>query len=106
MTPDEIQALREKHQPYKTVRDYEWCDAGCDEPYPCDVIKVLDALEAERLGLESGVDRFSTPNAEDEAQDNPCDHLIPDPITGKPTPANEWGHIFCPKCGIKLKEEN
>lgn len=35
-----------------------------------------------------------------------CDHLMPDPITGIPTPANEWGHIFCPKCGIKLKEGN
>ena len=31
-----------------------------------------------------------------------CDHLISDPITGRPTPANELGHKFCFKCGKKL----
>ena len=31
-----------------------------------------------------------------------CWHLIPDPIIGKPTPAYELGHKFCPKCGEKL----
>lgn len=31
-----------------------------------------------------------------------CDHLMPDPITGRPSKASEWGHIFCPKCGKKL----
>lgn len=56
MTPDEIQALREKHQPVKWNNGFMSCDVcteiieGHDYPvlYPCDVIKVLDAWEAER----------------------------------------------------------
>ena len=31
-----------------------------------------------------------------------CDHLIPDPIISKETPASELGYRFCPKCGAKL----
>ena len=56
MTPDEIQALREKHKPHfvNGVRDIcYWCSAdpytqGIPAIYPCDVIKVLDAWETER----------------------------------------------------------
>ena len=55
MTPDEIQALREKHQPVKWNHGFVTCDVCIqhDEDYypvgyPCDVIKVLDAWEAER----------------------------------------------------------
>lgn len=33
---------------------------------------------------------------------NTCDHQMLDPITGRPSPAYEWGHIFCPKCKKKL----
>ena len=42
MTPDERQALREKH--VKCSCGY-WCSAGCVGDYPCDVIKVLDEVE-------------------------------------------------------------
>ena len=48
MTPDERQALRDKH--HLDLGKYcDWCDSG---PFgkkvlwPCDVIKVLDATEA------------------------------------------------------------
>lgn len=48
---------------------------------------------------------FSAFNHLGDVKDSECfvnDHLIPDPITGMPTPAHEWGHIFCPKCRQKL----
>ena len=40
--------------------------------------------------------------SEETADDPICEHIMPDPLTGIPTPANEWGHQFCPKCGKKL----
>lgn len=45
MTPEERQEIRERH--------FLWKERECNydgNPYPCDVIKVLDAWEAE-LGL-------------------------------------------------------
>ena len=56
MTPDERQALREKHGKYDYSYAFGFCDNrnfcvfcldddGLDIPYPCDVIKVLDAWE-------------------------------------------------------------
>ena len=44
----------------------------------------------------------SVSNRGETADDRICEHITPDPLTGSPTPANEWGHIFCPKCGEKL----
>jgi hypothetical protein len=56
MTPEERQALREKHKPYNGRYEGEWC-SYCEYfnvdsngwtvkynsiPYPCDIIKVLD----------------------------------------------------------------
>lgn len=70
---------------YLTFIPDEWCGYCAEvndcEPWPCETIMILDALEQLLTN---------------------CDHLIPDSITGIPTPANEWGHIFCPKCGVKL----
>ena len=42
MTPDELQALRDKHKLHKTFPNI--CD-GCSNNYPCDTIKVLDYLK-------------------------------------------------------------
>ena len=44
MTPDERQALREKHQPQPHTTWFPVC-ATCITQSPCDVIKVLDATE-------------------------------------------------------------
>ena len=46
VTPEERQALREKHKccPCGYCLSDE-CEAGCVGDYPCDVIKVLDATE-------------------------------------------------------------
>ena len=59
MTPDERQALREKHQPMdvgdggfycnycrKECEEEAWYGWGMVVEYPCDVIKVLDAYES------------------------------------------------------------
>ena len=43
MTPDERQALRAKHHVGQNEAD-DQCQACFTIPYPCDVIKVLDAL--------------------------------------------------------------
>jgi len=55
MTPDERQALREKHKPLNygdgVPPQCLGCDDNCIEgdgiDWPCDVIKVLDATEPE-----------------------------------------------------------
>ena len=48
MTPEERQALREKHSRLSSIvdlgGDLDEC-MGCELYYPCDVIKVLDAWE-------------------------------------------------------------
>ena len=82
MTPDERQAIREKH--------FFWKDKECNwdgEPYPCDVIKVLDAWDE------------ATPT---EATSSECDHrtagLLPEP--DGTLEIIEFN--FCPKCGEKL----
>ena len=50
MTPEERQALREKHGKFGFRENRTFCvfcldDDGLDIPYPCDVIKVLDELD-------------------------------------------------------------
>ena len=59
MTPDEIQALRENHRK-GTYGQCEACDGNGWAPvgeYPCDVIKVLDAWEAERKAIVTALSR-------------------------------------------------
>jgi len=50
MTPEERQALREKHGKFGFRENRTFCvfcldDDGLDIPYPCDVIKVLDEVD-------------------------------------------------------------
>ena len=111
MTPDEIQAIREKH--------FFWKDKECNwdgEPYPCDVIKVLDALES--------INEPVSP-AQTDTQEHPG---ISASATSDTLPeyecAHQWVHIdgddgygatpvaicvkcyaektYCAKCGEKL----
>jgi len=44
MTPEERQALREKHQPHPHTEWFPVC-ATCNTQSPCDVSKVLDELD-------------------------------------------------------------
>ena len=90
MTPDERQAIREKH--------FFWKDKECNwdgEPYPCDVIKVLDALESTN-GLVS------------PAQTDTCTHYGIDSGgadyygTSNPPQEADWNYAYCPNCGVKL----
>ena len=98
MTPEERQALREKHQPTGSGWGDCTCGAMCeqvgkDEWAPCDVIKVLDALEF--------TDRLVSP-----AQTDTCDHKK------RNICLCDWGDdcamnsepdfTYCPKCGEKL----
>ena len=89
MTPDERQALREKHDKFGFRENRTFCvfcldDDGLDIPYPCDVIKVLDATENLKFNdLKVKVE---------------CDHAIAlhgtDPVG--------INFSYCPKCGEKL----
>jgi len=119
MTPEERQALREKHKPHK-IPSYEgeWC-SYCEYfnvdsngwtgeynsiPYPCDVIKVLDAWEAEN-DYWTQIENGTLP----EMEVNECDHMTgvmfwtngarfayaSERLGNKP-----W--TYCPKCGVKL----
>jgi hypothetical protein len=79
MTPEERQALREKHTAHgRYGKGTTSCDI-CPGYYPCDVIQLLDATEPE------------------------CDH-----VTGSWIPAGidddeTWLEFtYCPKCGEKL----
>jgi hypothetical protein len=45
MTPDELQALREKHTYLGDYCGFCVKDGGYPADYPCDVIKVLDKLD-------------------------------------------------------------
>ena len=94
MTPEERQTLREKHGKFGFRENRTFCvfcldDDGLDIPYPCDVIKVLDATENLKPNdLKTKVE---------------CDH-----VTGSwiPTGAEDdemWLEFtYCPKCGEKL----
>ena len=65
------------------------------QPYPCDVIKVLDALES-RNGLVN------------PAQTDSCTHYGIDSGgadyygTSNPPQEADWNYAYCPRCGVKL----
>jgi len=62
MTPDERQALREKHSPWHGDEGLSYCQECGDDPfgfahtYPCDVIKVLDWAEAVAEDLSARIE--------------------------------------------------
>ena len=98
MTPEERQAMREKH----TSTNGIWCDtclyllpgtegmqgldgAAIHHKYPCDVIKVLDALDVAEEQLKCKHVEYST-----------CKCDAPDCYT------HDKKYIYCPKCKKKL----
>ena len=87
MNQEERNELRKKHSIVQL--DFGDCCLGCDQPYPCDVIKVLDALES-RNGLVN------------PAQTDTCDHT--DWTRGSYSDGIyvDMGYRYCPKCGEKL----
>jgi len=98
MTPAELQALREKHGKFGFRENRIFCvfcldDDGLDIPYPCDVIKVLDATENLKFNdLKVKVE---------------CDHWVTVKKSGQYGYASSvspeyWTHTYCPKCGEKL----
>lgn len=58
MTPDEIKALREKHNPifHSEFPKRGFCDC-CRDHYPCDVIRALDELE-QALDIRSIINNY------------------------------------------------
>ena len=55
----------------------------------------MSQLEKQFTGLVNQILEKQPPHAK-------CQHTTPDPFTGRPTPASELGHKFCPKCGARL----
>jgi hypothetical protein len=87
MTPNELKALREKHQPQPHTEWFPVC-ATCNTQSPCDVIKVLDAWQAsERSSTVSDSERSTTD----------CEHL-----TEIDEGSCYTSFTYCPKCGVKL----
>ena len=92
MTPEERQALREKH--------YN-CDPGeldlcnhCKDDYPCDVIKALDELELAEERLYWFEIR--------ELSKKPCDHIKGYSYGDIDGPLKVVHFVECSLCGEKL----
>ena len=71
MTPTEIKALREKHGKFGFRENRIFCvfcldDDGLDIPYPCDVIKVLDAWEANSKKALDALDHINTMRVDED----------------------------------------
>ena len=101
MTAAERQALREKHGKFGFRDNRTFCvfcldDDGLDIPYPCDVIKVLDATEP------VSDNKVSVSGLNDNLLSVHCDHRI-ETLKGKKKNAKAWfGFPYCPKCGVEL----
>ena len=71
MTPDKRQALRKKHGKFGFRENRFFCvfcldDDGLDIPYPCDVIKVLDAWEANSKKVLDALDHINTMRVDED----------------------------------------
>jgi len=70
MTPDKIKALREKHHENRYSVRADWppvieC-ATCQDAYPCDVIRVLDAWEANSKKALDALDHINTMRVDED----------------------------------------
>lgn len=110
MTPDEIQALRKKHRPVmqlKRPNGNNCCSCGTFDGYPCDTIKVLDALHEQwrltNLAYGEGHnDGYGKGLASAYAKNQACRHVAYRLVLtwrGREWVTNE----FCPKCGAILQ---
>ena len=93
MNTEERQALRKKHHLHRVRGFDETC--RCGSSWPCDTIKVLDALES-RNGLVN------------PARMDTCTHYGIDSGgtdyygTSNPPQECDWNYRYCPECGEKL----
>jgi len=110
MNQQERDEVRKKHtlEPYEdriTGQEVTTCAHCCTDEWPCDVIKVLDALEevTPTDATSSEVHHDSEVSATREV----CDHWVGVRGSGhyrygSTTPPAYWTHTYCPKCGEKL----
>jgi hypothetical protein len=101
MNAEERQALREKHT--CSDCDYPNCHWCVRMDYPCDVIKVLDALDEilnlSELKTEPEIRASAT---SDGLLVNECDHMV---YVNKGAYVLQHASVrltYCPKCGEKL----
>ena len=103
MTPAERQALREKHTEIIfregvsccSLCHHEWHGFAVVVPYPCDVIKVLDATEP---AIDNKV---SVSGLNDNLLSVDCEHVEHGEVPMYKE--NVWlAFTYCPKCGEKL----
>ena len=106
MNQQERDALREMHADASFWDDpgcsccestlFEGCAAGCSE-WPCDVIKVLDAWEAEvHDGSEVSTTREVCDHADWTSNAYWTNNVYSDGVYV------DMGYRYCPKCGEKL----
>ena len=112
MTPEERQALREKHSPcHHGGVTTNYCE-GCDvmAKWPCDVIKVIDAWERHETRSQSSALSDTEPVSETDPNLSDCDHVVGRDETGwnmasqgdlDPSMARAY-FFYCPDCGEKL----
>ena len=99
MNQRERDELRAKHRVGQNEADDQCQSCFSADGYPCDVIKVLDALES-RNGLVN------------PARMDTCTHYGIDSGgtdyygTSNPSQESDWNYPFCPKCGEKLEEND
>jgi len=87
MSAEERQALREKHHKIYEDDDDSFC-VECYTPYPCDVIKLLDATENLKPNdLKTKVE---------------CKHLKSITVPERQGFKETIKFTYCPKCGEKL----
>ena len=103
MNQQERDALRYKHRCLES-KVGPWC-RSCMHGWPCDVIKVLDALDE-----VTPIDATSSEVHDDSEVSvirEVCDHWVGVRGSGhyrygSTTPPAYWTHTYCPKCGEKL----
>ena len=95
MNQPERDELRAKHHVGQNEAEDQCQACHSADGYPCDVIKVLDALES-RNGLVN------------PAQTDSCTHYGIDSGgadyygTSNPPQEADWNYAYCPRCGVKL----
>ena len=113
MTKEERQALREKHQPTGSGWGDCTCGAMCeqvgkDEWAPCDVIKVLDAIEPvskKRPNLcDNEHPQMRASASKSKKRSNPCNDDTHEP--DESVFYTDIGWNYCPRCGEKLEEND